>query len=839
MSINVDGKPQSKTKINLKGKISKSKQKNNLNSLTPNKQPKAKDDISYNNKINNNNSNVMNSNNNNYNINNNISININIDMTNNRQRQLGATKNKSHMKNQPIRIKKDEYKNSNSLIFNTLKNYTNKNNSKKSPFHIRIKSANMGSKDFKFNNNKANNNLNMKNNNTINPKKNFNLTTTQFNPKKESNNINKTTIEAKNVSLENISRYDANNNNINNDAKKSLEISIQAGRLNNDKNLFKYKSNKPYKTTKNPTKKRNNFSPSINRELLNRKQNTILNYSIGNNKKNINANNKTIINENNKNNTLQPKINSFSPFARNKKITYKNKNNLNFKENTINIANLLRKNQNLNNSKTHILNYIAKSPLNNNKFEANNFKYTVKNYKNNNKKEYYLKSPNIGHKNLNKENKSKNSLGRPEPDDSKKRNSHSIRIPVKKEININVDIKGKDNKNQENKKKEEKNKQEEQKEKGNLEEKKNQKEEEKKKANDQKEKIKQVQKKDKENEKKRILNPSKSQNDINTNFIINQLDDKKTEEPNKNLKPSEPAIKKLLRMESICKKGFAGPGVKKINQDNFFIYKNFLDSPDIIFLGVCDGHGMFGQDVSGYLVNHLPQNLNNAFLKENIKSISAQKDYEQITSVMSLTFVQTNINLVNDDKVDSTFSGTTCSSLLFCPEKIITANVGDSRCVMGKFDGKNWKALNITRDHKPNEEDEKKRIIEKGGRIEAYKDEEGDYAGPERVWLKAEDVPGLAMSRSFGDDIAHTVGVVSQPEIFEYKLLNEDKFIMLASDGIWEFISSDECVNIVKDYYLKDDIDGALNYLYKESSKRWIMEEEVIDDITLIIMFLN
>ena len=88
--------------------------------------------------------------------------------------------------------------------------------------------------------------------------------------------------------------------------------------------------------------------------------------------------------------------------------------------------------------------------------------------------------------------------------------------------------------------------------------------------------------------------------------------------------------------------------------------------------------------------------------------ISSQKDYEKIKNIISLTFVQTNINLVNDDKIDSTFSGTTCSSLLFCPEKLITVNVGDSRCALGKFDGKNWKAKNLTRYHKPNEEDEKK-----------------------------------------------------------------------------------------------------------------------------------
>ena len=158
---------------------------------------------------------------------------------------------------------------------------------------------------------------------------------------------------------------------------------------------------------------------------------------------------------------------------------------------------------------------------------------------------------------------------------------------------------------------------------------------------------------------------------------------------------------------------------------------------------------------------------------------------------------------------------------------------------MAKFDGEKWSAKNLTRDHKPTEEDEKKRIIDKGGRIESYKDEDGQPVGPERVWLKGEDVPGLAMSRSFGDDVAHMIGVTSKPEILEYNLCEEDKFIMLASDGIYEFISSEEAVNMVKDFYLKDDIDGALNHLYKVSSQKWLVEEEVIDDITLIIMFLK
>ena len=73
----------------------------------------------------------------------------------------------------------------------------------------------------------------------------------------------------------------------------------------------------------------------------------------------------------------------------------------------------------------------------------------------------------------------------------------------------------------------------------------------------------------------------------------------------------------------------------------------------------------------------------------------------------------------------------------------------------------------------------------------------------------------------------------------EYLFLEEDKFIILASDGIWEFISSNECVDIVKDYYIDKDINGAINFLFREASKRWIIKEEVVDDITLIIIFLE
>ncbi len=71
-------------------------------------------------------------------------------------------------------------------------------------------------------------------------------------------------------------------------------------------------------------------------------------------------------------------------------------------------------------------------------------------------------------------------------------------------------------------------------------------------------------------------------------------------------------------------------------------------------------------------------------------------------------------------------------------------------------------------------------------------DENDEFVGPERVWLKNEDIPGLAMTRSFGDQIAASVGILAEPEINAWKFTNEDKFLILASDGVWEFIESEE-----------------------------------------------
>jgi len=86
--------------------------------------------------------------------------------------------------------------------------------------------------------------------------------------------------------------------------------------------------------------------------------------------------------------------------------------------------------------------------------------------------------------------------------------------------------------------------------------------------------------------------------------------------------------------------------------------------------------------------------------------------------------------------------------------------------------------------------------------------------GPVRVWLQDEDVPGLAMTRSIGDGIAKDIGVTAEPEIKSYFITDEDKFLLVASDGIWEYISNDK-VNITLYYFLIK----CINIGYKYSTK--------------------
>ena len=306
------------------------------------------------------------------------------------------------------------------------------------------------------------------------------------------------------------------------------------------------------------------------------------------------------------------------------------------------------------------------------------------------------------------------------------------------------------------------------------------------------------------------------------------------EKTEKEIAPKK-VIKKIKDLLPYTHVGFDGEEPKENNQDNYFIFKNFADQKDYIYLSVCDGHGVEGHFVSEFIKEVLPY-----YMSENLKGKNILTDTKNVHQIISDIFVMVNNLLVDNESINSLFSGSTCVSVIYTPERLIVPNIGDSRAVLGRYDSntKTYKAIDLSRDHKPTEKDEAKRIIDNDGRIQPFT-EEGEFVGPQRVWIKDEEVPGLAMTRSFGDRVAATVGVMSEPEIKEFNFEEGDKFMIIASDGIWEFISSQECVEIVSKYYEKGDLKGCCEYLYEESSKRWLKEEEVIDDTTLILVYFE
>ena len=299
--------------------------------------------------------------------------------------------------------------------------------------------------------------------------------------------------------------------------------------------------------------------------------------------------------------------------------------------------------------------------------------------------------------------------------------------------------------------------------------------------------------------------------------------------------------KKIRKIHHFTHVGFNGEKDKEFNQDIAFLEKNFAGNNSFLYMAVCDGHGVEGHEVSGFIKRTLPKDLSNALMNKEILT-SDKNNKKKIYNIIGSTFIKVNEKLISNEAINSIFSGTTCVSLIYTPIKLICANIGDSRAVVGRYDknNKKWISINLSRDHKPTEEDEARRILKKGGRIKPFLDEEtGTEVGPPRVWVRDDEVPGLAMTRSFGDRVAAIAGTICVPEIKEYAFHEGDKFVILASDGVWEFISSEECINIIGKFYENNNIVECCNFLYEESRKRWLREEDVVDDITMLLIFFD
>ena len=254
-----------------------------------------------------------------------------------------------------------------------------------------------------------------------------------------------------------------------------------------------------------------------------------------------------------------------------------------------------------------------------------------------------------------------------------------------------------------------------------------------------------------------------------------------------------------LRYSYLSQRGYYPDSLDKPNQDSFCIHTPFGRSADDHFFGVFDGHGEFGDQCSQFVKKKLCENLlrNSRFRTDPVEACHA-------------AFLATNSQL-HADILDDSMSGTTSITVLLRGRTIYVANCGDSRAVIAENKGNKIVAVDLSVDQTPFRSDELERVKSCGARVltldqiegiknpdvQCWGKEDDDDGDPPRVWVQNGMFPGTAFTRSIGDSIAESIGVVAMPEIVVLELTQNHPFFVLASDGVFEFLSSQTVVDMV------------------------------------------
>lgn len=239
-------------------------------------------------------------------------------------------------------------------------------------------------------------------------------------------------------------------------------------------------------------------------------------------------------------------------------------------------------------------------------------------------------------------------------------------------------------------------------------------------------------------------------------------------------------------------------GMRDQNEDYHIISDNGVN----FYWGIYDGHG--GKCVSKYVSETLPSKI--------LEKVSP-KGYTKTHMVKAHDYVQSKLS--NDDGVLCGSTGSTSISFILTGDKLQVANVGDCRAVL--CDG-NGVAQALSMDHKPEWGPEQKRIEELGGSI--TKDQ-----GFEVYRIK-----NLSVSRAFGDD-NHSKYIIHTPEIKNVTIKPSDRFVVLACDGVWDTMGSQDAVNFVIQKKNKTNIAKSLcNHAINSGSG---------DNVTAMVIYLN
>jgi len=271
--------------------------------------------------------------------------------------------------------------------------------------------------------------------------------------------------------------------------------------------------------------------------------------------------------------------------------------------------------------------------------------------------------------------------------------------------------------------------------------------------------------------------------------------------------------------------------IAKINQDRGGVTV-YTDYSRTALFGAYDGHGEGGELVSQYALHEIPKRLEQHEAFKN-------GDYD---NAFSDVFVSVNKDLGDEKDIEPLYSGCTACVALVKENIVYFSNAGDSRAVLASRkqidahgDSLEYEVFDLTIDQNPDSPGEQERILQMGGFV-SPPPEEGLSA---RVWLDAGfSQIGLAMARSLGDHAVKPIGVVAEPVVTKHELRDQDEFMIIATDGVWEFLSSQEAVDIVsKDLNSPEGSSLACQHLIEAAAAKWHQHEgDYRDDITAIVI---
>lgn len=249
---------------------------------------------------------------------------------------------------------------------------------------------------------------------------------------------------------------------------------------------------------------------------------------------------------------------------------------------------------------------------------------------------------------------------------------------------------------------------------------------------------------------------------------------------------------------------------------------------------ILTGHGEGGELVSQYCMSEIQKRLE--------KHASFPSDMED---AFKKTFVEVDESLAHRENLEPLYSGTTACVVVMREGQLHIANVGDSRAVIGRKKkypnrktNREYDSFDLTVDQNPDSPGEKERIVSCGGFV-SPPPEVGLSA---RVWLDKDfNHIGLAMSRSLGDHAVKGVGVTAEPVVTSHTLSDDDEFLVIATDGVWEFIESDEAIGIVERSFERGEgASNACKILIEAAAQKWKEHEgSYRDDITAVVLRLK